>query len=203
MRYWPTRVDDKCQNDPSLCVAHGCFWRYHPARAWAWELRLQDEIGPDFRIEEAAYCPGGRDVDDPGDRLHRERWLSEHPDEALAAVEKEAIRRMGRGSKRKVVNTMHILEPGLWSTLPHQAWETELRLIAKQGDDFHLRSPDEPEARAALIAELPHLVTEREQQLAALELTRDLLSAQEDEADETDESGIGEDADSEPEEIEQ
>ena len=55
MRYWPTRVDEKCQNDPSLGVAHGCFWKYHPARAWAWELRLQDEIGPDFRIEEAPY----------------------------------------------------------------------------------------------------------------------------------------------------
>jgi hypothetical protein len=37
LRYWPTRVDQKCQADPSLAVAHGCFWRYHPARAWAWE----------------------------------------------------------------------------------------------------------------------------------------------------------------------
>jgi hypothetical protein len=34
MRYWPTRVDQKCQNDPSLAVAHGCFWLYHPERAW-------------------------------------------------------------------------------------------------------------------------------------------------------------------------
>ncbi len=58
MRYWPTRVDEKCQEDPSLGVAHGCFWRYHPERAWAWELRLQDEIGPDFRIEEPPYRPG-------------------------------------------------------------------------------------------------------------------------------------------------
>jgi len=58
MKYWPTRVDQKCQTDPSLGVAHGCFWKYHPARAWAWELRLQDEIGPDFRIEEAEYKPG-------------------------------------------------------------------------------------------------------------------------------------------------
>ena len=32
MRYWPTRVDAKCQQDPSLGVAHGCFWRYHPER---------------------------------------------------------------------------------------------------------------------------------------------------------------------------
>ena len=59
MRYWPTRVDAKCQADPSLGVAHGCFWKYHPARAWAWELRLQDEIGPEFRIEEAPYRGDG------------------------------------------------------------------------------------------------------------------------------------------------
>jgi hypothetical protein len=52
MRYWPTRVDERCKTDPSLGVAHGCFWRYHPPRAWSWELRLQDEIGPEFRIVE-------------------------------------------------------------------------------------------------------------------------------------------------------
>ncbi|MCA9546562.1 MAG: acyl-CoA dehydrogenase family protein, partial [Myxococcales bacterium] len=53
-RYWPARVDQKCRKDPSLAVAHGCFWAYHPARAYKWELRLQDEIGPDFRIHESA-----------------------------------------------------------------------------------------------------------------------------------------------------
>ncbi len=57
-RYFPKRVDEKCQKDPSLAVAHGCFWRYHPAVAYAWELRLQDEIGPDFMIDEndSAAC---------------------------------------------------------------------------------------------------------------------------------------------------
>jgi hypothetical protein len=51
-RYFPKRVDAKCKKDPSLAVAHGCFWRYHPEVAYAWELRLQDEIGPDFTIDE-------------------------------------------------------------------------------------------------------------------------------------------------------
>ena len=32
-KYWPDRVDDKCQRDPSLGVAHGCFWRTHPEPA--------------------------------------------------------------------------------------------------------------------------------------------------------------------------
>jgi Eco57I restriction-modification methylase len=50
--YFPQRVDEKCQKDPSLAVAHGCFWKYHPAKAYEWELRLQDEIAPDFTIDE-------------------------------------------------------------------------------------------------------------------------------------------------------
>src|SRR5262249_18750194 len=49
-RYFPSRVDAKCKADPSLAVAHGCFWKYHPAKAYQWELRLQDEIRPDFTI---------------------------------------------------------------------------------------------------------------------------------------------------------
>lgn len=51
-RYFPKRVEGKCKQDPSLAVAHGCFWKYHPAKAYEWELRLQDEISEDFTIEE-------------------------------------------------------------------------------------------------------------------------------------------------------
>ena len=148
LRYWPTRVDEKCRHDPSLGVAHGCFWRYHPERAWAWELRLQDEIGPDFRIEEPPYRPGDRDLGDGGDAPHRRAWLRDHPELALAGVEKEALRRMGRGKDSKTVPEMHLLESGLWSALPADVWALELRLATKQKSDFHLRAPDEPEARA-------------------------------------------------------
>ena len=150
MRYWPTRVDEKCQQDPSLAVAHGCFWRYHPERAWAWELRLQQEIAPDFRIEEAPCCPGGKDLGDEGDVPHRLTWLSEHPAEALAAVEKEATRRMGRGDNRQVVHEMRILETGLWSVIPEKVAAMEQRLSDKQGAVFSLRAPDEAEGRAAI-----------------------------------------------------
>jgi hypothetical protein len=148
MRYWPTRVDQKCQNDPSLAVAHGCFWRYHSERAWAWELRLQQEIAPDCRIEEAPYRPGGKDLGDEGDAPHRLAWLSKHPKEALAAVEKEAIRRMGRGDNRLVVNEMRLLEPGLWSVIPEEVAKMERRLSDKQSSLFSLRAPDEAEGRA-------------------------------------------------------
>lgn len=53
MRYFPSRVAKKCTEDPSLAVAHGCFWRLWPEKAYAWELRLQDEIRPEFTIDEA------------------------------------------------------------------------------------------------------------------------------------------------------
>ena len=161
MRYWPTRVDQKCQEDPSLGVAHGCFWRYHPARSWAWELRLQEEISSDFRIEEVSYRPGGRELGDAGDCPHRAAWLADHPEEALAAVEKEAARRMGRGNKRKLVAEMKILEPGLWSALPRQVWDMELGLAERQGSEFRLIAPDEAAAREQLLAAHPHLATDR------------------------------------------
>lgn len=184
MRYWPNRVDNKCKGDPSLAVAHGCFWRYHPARAWTWELRLQDEISPDFRITEAPYRAGGQDLGDPGDGPHRDTWLREHPTEALAAVEKEAIRRMGRGSKRKPVPEMHILEAGLWSAIPHAVWDMELRLIEKQGTDFQLRSPDEAPGRTLLTEESPQFVVWRQQRLRELEAQSDLLVSDDVESEE-------------------
>lgn len=86
-RYWPERVDAKCQEDPSLGVAHGCFWRYHPARAYAWELRLQDEIGPDFRIDE------------PDADTHRAAFLRDQPMEADEIRAKEERRRIKKRSK--------------------------------------------------------------------------------------------------------
>lgn len=86
-RYFPERVDAKCQDDPSLGVAHGCFWKYHPAKAYAWELRLQDEIGPDFTIDEA-------DSDDC-----RAGFLAEYPGEAQAIRDKEQERRDRKARK--------------------------------------------------------------------------------------------------------
>jgi hypothetical protein len=72
VRYWPTRVDAKCQVEPCLAVAHGWFWRYHVAQAWAWELRLQDEIpyrnGIDLdgygcrSLRRCAKCPEQRTI---------------------------------------------------------------------------------------------------------------------------------------------
>jgi len=186
MHYWPTRVDQKCQVDPSLGVAHGCFWRYHPGRAWAWELRLQDEIGPDFRIEEPPYSPGGRDLGDLDDADYRRAWLRDHAREALAAVEKEALRRMGRSKQRRAVPSMTILESRLWSALPDEIWEMELRLAEKQGIEFRLLAPDEPEARAAYAAAYPNRVAARKELIENL-VPKVGLFDEDDEAQESDE----------------
>jgi hypothetical protein len=80
-RYFSDRVNAKCQKDPSLAVAHGCFWEYHPAKAYEWELRLQDEIAPDFTIDELE-----------SDRLRME-FETNHPQVVLTLKEKEEKRR--------------------------------------------------------------------------------------------------------------
>ena len=87
-RYFPTRVDEKCREDPSLGVAHGCFWKYHPAKAYQWELRLRDEIAPDFTLDEA-------DSDE-----RRAAFERDHPEEVAALVADEH-RRRERNRKKK------------------------------------------------------------------------------------------------------
>jgi hypothetical protein len=86
-RYFPGRVREKCVQDPSLAVAHHCFWKLHAAKAYAWELRLQDEIRPDFTIDE------------PNSFEHRAAFLKAHPEEVEAAQSKEAQRRARKAAK--------------------------------------------------------------------------------------------------------
>jgi SAM-dependent methyltransferase len=80
-RYFPARVRRSCQDDPSLAVAHGCFWALHPASAYAWELRLQDELRPDFALDEI------------GSDEARARFLAEHGREAREIEARELARR--------------------------------------------------------------------------------------------------------------
>ena len=87
-RYFPTRVAAKCVKDPSLAVAHGCFWRHHPERAYAWELRLQDEIGPDFTLDEE------------GSDEARAAFEAAEPDKVDELVEAERKRRAKKAQKK-------------------------------------------------------------------------------------------------------
>ena len=87
-RYWPTRVDAKCQEDPSLAVAHGCFWKYHPERAYEWELRLQHEIEPEFTIDEESSDE------------YRPEFLSKQPQRAREIHDAEMKRREKEEAKK-------------------------------------------------------------------------------------------------------
>ena len=193
MRYFPKRVDAKCQTDPSLGVAHGCFWKYHPAKAWAWELRLQDEIGPDFLIEEAAYTPGIYTRPEHSenrkpktenlettraDYVLRWKFLESAPAEALAAIEKEVLRR--RRKQKRPQTELRLVVSGLWNSSPDDCWQLELSLIEKQQIDFRLLSPDEPSARADFEASNPDLVESRQALLSRLR-PPDLYADEEDE----------------------
>lgn len=98
-RYFEQRVDAKCQKDPSLAVAHKCFWKYHPERAYAWELRLQDEIAPDFTIDE------------PESDVARAKFLEEHSQTAQAILAKELARRTRKLEKADAEAQSDILDP--------------------------------------------------------------------------------------------
>lgn len=181
MRYFPKRADAKCRLDPSLAAAHGCLWRYHPVLAWAWELRLQDEIGCDFRLEEGPYRPGGQSPPigeslpelpdgDEGSQAHRQRYLVNNRRAALTTIEQEAKRRIGpkRSTKRKRVAEMRIQEEGFWRGLPDEVYAMELRVSRYQRAEFRLISPDESTARATHEARYPDEAERRRRLLSEL-----------------------------------
>ncbi len=99
-RYFPSRVRKKCHDDPSLAVAHKCFWELHPAKAYAWELRLQEEIRPGFTIDE------------PGSSEAREKFLKEHEREAREILAKELKRRDRKNAKDDETEAGPLFEQG-------------------------------------------------------------------------------------------
>ena len=114
-RYWPTRVYEKCADDPSLGVAHDCFWFCHPEKAYEWELRLKfDMDDPDFVLEEsfpdfildedndAPTCPDSllADGEPPADAAEaRARFLANCPDAVAEIREDERSRREREANK--------------------------------------------------------------------------------------------------------
>ena len=172
VRYSPMRVDAKCQADPSLGVAHGCFWKYHPQRAWTWELRLQDEIAQDFRIEEEPYRGDG------GDGPHRDAYIAENADEAFAAVAKELNRRLKKHAGP--IAQMQLLETGIWSAAAVPCWELEMKTIQKQQADFQLTAPYAEKSRSAYAKAHPQMAAQRAELLAAIQ-TGGLLFGDDDE----------------------
>jgi hypothetical protein len=188
MRYWPDRVDAKCTKDPSLAVAHGCFWKYHPDRAWAWELRLQDELAPDFRITESPYRQDG------GDAAHRAQFLATRGPEAIGLLQTELLRRI-RKHKRPLA-TYTLQHTGLWSTHPEACWNLEHAVMLKQKVPFVLLADDESVARAAFNRANPDAVTRRGELLRVLALQQSIFDAD----DEPDDDATPDDETSDDEE---
>ena len=86
-RYFPDARRREVPDDPSLAVAHGCFWKYHPAKAYAWELRLQDESAPTSPSTSPTPTP------------HRTRFLEDRAPEARALEAAEHKRRERKAAK--------------------------------------------------------------------------------------------------------
>ncbi len=166
------QVDAKCQADPSLGVAQRCFWKYHPQRAWTWELRLQDEIAQDFRIEEEPYRGDG------GDGPHRDAYIAENADEAFAAVAKELKHYLKKHAGP--IAQMQLLETGIWSAAAAHCWELEMKTIQKQQADFQLTAPDAEKSRAAYAKAHPQMAAQHTELLAAIQ-TGGLLFGDDDE----------------------
>lgn len=156
MKYWPSRVEEKCKSDPSLCVAHRRFWKYHPRLAWKWELRFQNEVRSDFRIQED---PEGSD----GCVFHRESLLLNEPEFALETVEKEILRRLRKATQP--IKGMALIENGIWSASPQECWDLESKIIKKQEAAFQLSAPDEKVARKELLKAKPELKKKRNELL--------------------------------------
>lgn len=107
-------------------------------------------------------------------------WVYQYwndPEQALEAIGKEVQRR--RRKKQAPQPELRILEPGLWSRIPDQCWDLELRVIEKQGEDFRLLAPDETDGRAAYERACPARVGQRARLLIRLRDERPLLPDEE------------------------
>ncbi len=89
-RYFPRRVRAKCEHDASLAVAHKCLWELHAAKAYAWELRLQDEIDAAFKIDEPHADEARGKFLQGAEREAREIWAKEQKRRERRGVSEEA-----------------------------------------------------------------------------------------------------------------
>ena len=133
--YFPERVEKKCQTDPSLAVAHGCFWKYHASRAWQWELRLQDEIGSTFILEEKDH------------KTLRSEYFANHSLDAIENIDGEISRRIRNFNNEegsKPPTSIALLHPGLWTAEPNLLRQLEHK-YTEQGNTFIIHASDRPQ----------------------------------------------------------
>jgi hypothetical protein len=118
--------------------------------------------------------------------------LEDRPEAALAAVEKEVLRR--RRKQKHPQPELRLLESGLWTGNPDLCWQLELRLAEKQQVEFCLLAPDEPAARADFEHEHPDLLQQREALITSLPPPEDLLAKAEAEENALEDADIAEEA---------
>ncbi len=113
-RYFPTRVEQKCRDEPSLAYRHGCLWRLHPQLAWSSEMYMQRKShhGPTYAIE-------------PGD-FHRAQFIEYQQPAALEAI---ALELRQRNESETVIGLHGVREP--WTAM-YRAFSQRVR--ARFGD---------------------------------------------------------------------
>ena len=149
-RYFPERVDAQCQKDPSLGVAHGCFWRYHTERAWAWELRLGLEIEPGFTIDEA-------DSDSC-----RQAFLDNEPAKAVELLETEVKRRHRKDKELDRID-VHLPVAGVWDALGKALVDLEVQATRHKSHKKPVTFPEPEGGREAWLAQHPQQAQRIEQ----------------------------------------
>ena len=160
MKYWPTRVDEKCKKDPSLGVAHGCFGNIIQNMLGLGNFDYKAKIGPDFVIEENDH------------ETYRRQYLTNNTKDAIDVIYKEVLR---REKKEMGVDEIVLNRSGLWSVASTEMWKMEDTITEKLYDtrkkvrkkekgkipvkkvSFKIQSPDRDEEVQKLIKEIPTL----------------------------------------------
>lgn len=119
-----------------------------------------------FAERNATNSTADADFAERNSTICRAEYLRNHPVEALGAIEKEVLRR--KRKRKEPPSELTILESGLWSKVPADCWELELRLTEKLQVEFRLLAPDEPESRDAFEKSHPDKVKSRNALLGRL-----------------------------------
>ncbi|TWU10529.1 hypothetical protein Poly21_44340 [Allorhodopirellula heiligendammensis] len=118
-------------------LEHG-IWSVLPERCFALELRTSGTQELDFRL----HAP---DSDES-----RNEFLHTRSSEALQIVRSEIL---SRRSPRKPLSNLHLIDAGLWTTIPKQCWQLEREITRIQDEHaFTLSDSDSDAARAAFVS---------------------------------------------------
>jgi hypothetical protein len=140
--------------DPSLGVAHGCFWRYHPSARGPGSCACRTRSGPTSALRRRPTR--GPDRGHDGDTA-RAFGLRDHPTTRWRSSRRRPLRRAASKSAGSV-SELRLLETGALERAPGRvlgARAADHQAIREAGRRARVLAPDEPEARAAYEAAHP------------------------------------------------